>query len=69
MLGCPGGCSGGHGSPCGSAAWFILGYEFGVHAWAVREGWAGRRLPQAAAKGTLIGALGILAGYFAGRRG
>ena len=55
---------GGPSSPCGSAAWFILGLEFSVRAWALREGWGGKPLPQKVAKGTLIGALGVLARHF-----
>ena len=55
---------GGPSSPCGSAAWFILGCEFSVRAWALREGWGGKPLPQKVAKGTLIGALGVLARHF-----
>jgi len=55
---------GGHGSPCGSAAWFILGCELSVNAWAVREGWGGKPLRPEVAKGTLIGTLGVLAKHF-----
>jgi hypothetical protein len=59
---------GGHGSPCGSAAWFILGCELTVRGWAVREGWNGRSLSPHAAKGILTGSLGVLAGHFGYRR-
>lgn len=55
---------GGASSPCGSCAWFVLGCELTVNAWAVREGWGGRPLRPAVAKGTLIGTLGVLAHHF-----
>jgi len=55
---------GGHGSPCGSAAWFILGCELSMREWAMREGWGGRPLRPEVAKGTLLGALGVLAKHF-----
>jgi hypothetical protein len=55
---------GGQGSPCGSAAWFILGCEYSVRAWALREGWGGKPLREHVAKGTLIGTLGVLAKHF-----
>jgi hypothetical protein len=55
---------GGHGSPCGSAAWFILGDELSMREWATREGWGGRPIREEVAKGTLIGALGVLVKHF-----
>ena len=55
---------GGQGSPCGSCAWFVLGCGLTVNAWATREGWGGRPLRPAVAKGTLLGALGVLARHF-----
>jgi len=55
---------GGHGSPCATAAWFILGCELSMREWALREGWGGRPLREEVAKGQLIGALGVLAKHF-----
>jgi len=55
---------GGQGSPCGTCAWFVLGCEFSVRAWAMREGWGGKPLSEPVAKGTLIGTLGVLAKHF-----
>lgn len=55
---------GGPSSPCGSCAWFVLGLEFTLAAWARREGWGGRPLRHEVAKGTLLGALGVLARHF-----
>lgn len=55
---------GGPSSPCGSAAWFVLGLEFTLTAWARREGWGGRPLRPEVAKGTLLGSLGVLARHF-----
>lgn len=55
---------GGHGSPCGSCAWFVLGNEITVAEWARREGWGGHPMRPEVAKGTLIGALGVLVKHF-----
>jgi len=55
---------GGQGSPCGTCAWFVLGCEMSVRAWAMREGWGGKPLSEPVAKGTLIGTLGVLAKHF-----
>ncbi len=55
---------GGQGSPCGTCAWFVLGCEYSVRAWAMREGWGGKPLSEPVAKGTLIGTLGVLAKHF-----
>jgi uncharacterized protein YukE len=55
---------GGHSSPCGSCAWFVLGNEITIAEWARREGWGGHPLRAETAKGLLIGALGVLAKYF-----
>jgi hypothetical protein len=55
---------GGHGSPCGSAIWYVLGNEITVTEWARREGWGGKPLRPEVAKGTLIGALGVLVKHF-----
>ena len=55
---------GGHGSPCGSCAWFVLGVDLSLHEWARREGWGGRTIRYEVAKGTLCGTLGVLAKHF-----
>ena len=55
---------GGHGSPCGSCAWFVLGCELSLHQWAQREGWGNRPIRHEVAKGTLLGTLGVLARHF-----
>lgn len=55
---------GGQSSPCGCCAWFVLGCEMSIQAWARREGWGGRPLRPEVAKGTLIGCLGVLARHF-----
>jgi hypothetical protein len=55
---------GGHMSPCGSCAWFVLGQEMSIRAWAIREKWGGRPIREEVAKGTLIGTLGVLARHF-----
>ncbi|MCQ4162158.1 hypothetical protein NON00_19800 [Roseomonas sp. GC11] len=55
---------GGHDSPCGSCAWFVLGLEFSVREWAMRQGWAGRTMHGPVGQGILVGTLGILALHF-----
>ncbi|HJQ56438.1 MAG TPA: hypothetical protein VJ890_06005 [Vineibacter sp.] len=55
---------GGQSSPCGTCAWFVLGCELSIRAWALREGWGGKPLSPHTAKGTLLGALGVLARHF-----
>lgn len=55
---------GGHDSPAGSCAWFVVGLEFSVREWAMRQGWAGRTVHGPVAQGILVGALGTLAMHF-----
>jgi hypothetical protein len=55
---------GGHDSPAGSSAWFVVGLEISVREWAARRGWSGRPVPQPIAGGMLVAALGILAMHF-----
>jgi len=51
---------GGIASPAGSCVWHVIGCEWSVKEWALREGWGGRPLGQETASGILIGALGVL---------
>jgi hypothetical protein len=51
---------GGQASPCGSCAWFMLGCELSIRQWAIN-----RQLNPHAAKGVLLGTLGVLAKHFA----
>lgn len=55
---------GGHSSPAGLCAWFVLGEELSVRDWAIREGWKNRPLREEAAKGILIGTLSALVGKY-----
>jgi hypothetical protein len=55
---------GGHDSPGGSCAWFVIGLEFSVREWAMRQGWAGRPVHGPVAQGILVAALGTLAMHF-----
>jgi hypothetical protein len=55
---------GGHGSPSGSCAWFVIGFEFSVRVCAMRQGWAGRTMHGPVGQGVLVGALGMLAMHF-----
>ena len=42
----------------------MLGLDFTIHAWARREGWGGRPINPAVAKGMLVATLGVLARHF-----
>lgn len=55
---------GGLHSACGTCAWMVLGCELSLAAWARREGWGGRPINGHVAKGTLLGALGVLTRHF-----
>jgi hypothetical protein len=55
---------GGQDSPCGSCAWFVIGLEFSVREWSMRQGWAGRTVHGPVGQGILVGSLGILAVHF-----
>lgn len=55
---------GGLHSACGTCAWMVLGCEMSLAAWARREGWGGRPINGHVAKGTLLGALGVLSRHF-----
>ena len=51
---------GGMASPAGSCIWHVVGCEWSIKDWALRQGWGGRPLSQEAASGVLVGALGVL---------
>lgn len=56
---------GGLGSAAGSCLWHVIGFEHTLKAWALEQGWNGRRVSQEAAYGILIAALGVLESYYA----
>jgi hypothetical protein len=58
---------GGHGSPAGSCAWFVVGLECSVREWAARQGWRSRPVSQPIALGMLVAALGILTMHFSSK--
>jgi hypothetical protein len=51
---------GGIHSPAGSCVWHVVGCEWTLKDWALREGWGGRPLGVETAAGILVGALGVL---------
>jgi hypothetical protein len=55
---------GGHDSPAGSCVWFVVGLEFSVREWAMRQGWSGRPVHGPVAQGILVAAVGMLAMHF-----
>lgn len=60
---------GGSASPAGSAPWYVAGLRMSVREWALRDGWNGKSLDKAEAKGILVAALGVLARYYGYERG
>jgi hypothetical protein len=59
---------GGIASPAGSCVWHVVGWERSLKAWAVEQGWNGRRVSQEAASGILVAALGALEAHFGSGR-
>ena len=55
---------GGFASPAGSCVWHVVGAEWTLKEWALREGWGGRPLSRETASGILVGALGVLQAYY-----
>lgn len=55
---------GGHGSPAGSALWYVAGLGMSVRDWSIRLGWSGKAMSKEEGKGILIAALGMLARYY-----
>jgi hypothetical protein len=59
---------GGIASPAGSCVWHVVGWERSLKAWAIEQGWNGRRVSQEAASGILVAALGALEAHFCSGR-
>ena len=55
---------GGGASPAGSCIWHVVGCEWSIKDWALRQGWGGRPLSQESASGILVGALGVLQAFY-----
>jgi hypothetical protein len=55
---------GGMTAPAGSCVWHVVGCEWTVKDWALREGWNGRSISQEVAAGILVGSLGVLQAHF-----
>ncbi len=55
---------GGHRSPAGCCAWFVIGLQYSLREWALREGWGGRLLHRRTASGILLGTLGVLQTHY-----
>jgi hypothetical protein len=55
---------GGADSPGGSCLWHVLGLEYSLREWAMRQGWSGRPVHHVQAQGILLTALGVLAAYY-----
>jgi hypothetical protein len=57
------GVLGGPDSAAGSCVWHVVGLEWSVREWAMRQGWGGRSVPASQAQGMLVSALCVLAGH------
>jgi hypothetical protein len=55
---------GGIASPAGSCIWHVVGAEWSVKDWALREGWRGKSMKPDTASGILVGALGVLQAHY-----
>jgi len=55
---------GGAQSPAGSCIWHVVGSEWSVKDWALREGWRGKSMKPDTASGILVGALGVLQAHY-----
>jgi hypothetical protein len=55
---------GGIASPAGSCIWHVVGCEWTLRDWSLREGWSGRPLSEETAAGILVGALGVLQAHY-----
>ena len=55
---------GGIASPAGSCVWHVVGCEWTLRDWSLREGWGGRPLGEETAAGILVGALGVLQAHY-----
>jgi len=55
---------GGIASPAGSCLWHVVGCEWTLRDWSLREGWGGRPLSEETAAGILVGALGVLQAHY-----
>lgn len=55
---------GGLTSPAGACLWHVVGQEWSIKEWALRQGWGGRPLSQETASGILVGALGVLQSHY-----
>jgi hypothetical protein len=55
---------GGMSAPAGSCVWHVVGCEWTLKDWALRQGWNRRSISQEIASGILVGSLGVLQAYF-----
>ncbi len=55
---------GGINSPAGSCVWYVVGLQYSVREWAMRQGWGGRPVHGSQAQGILVAGLGILAVHY-----
>lgn len=55
---------GGMAAPAGSCVWHVIGCQWTLKDWALRQGWNGRALTQETASGILVGSLGVLQAHF-----
>ncbi len=54
----------GLGSPTGSCVWHVVGLQRSVREWAMRQGWGGHAVRIEQARGILVAAPGVPAGWY-----
>ena len=59
---------GGINGPAGSCVWYVVGLQYSIREWAVRQGWGGRPVRHESAQGILIAGLGLLAVHYGHER-
>jgi hypothetical protein len=55
---------GGHDGAMGSVVWHVVGANYSLREWTLRQGWNGRQLRPEQATGVLIAALDLLAVHY-----
>jgi hypothetical protein len=55
---------GGVNSPAGSCVWYVVGLQYSIREWAMRQGWGGRPVHGSQAQGILVAGLGLLAVHY-----
>jgi len=55
---------GGSNSPAGCCIWYVIGLQYSIREWCIREGWGGHPIRPHTAKGILLSGLGVLQAHY-----